>query len=50
MEYLSGYHASPTDGLYGQTGLISPGMPRLNEPVMNRIGCHIREGEHDITP
>ncbi len=49
-EYLAGFHASPVFALYGFTGLTSPEMPPVHQPVMNRIGYHIREGKHDITP
>ena len=47
-EYLSGHYASPVYALYGMEALPSPEMPYLNQPVMNRAGYHIREGEHNI--
>jgi len=49
-EYLSGFHASPVYQLYGLTGLESPLPPPVNQPVMNHIGYHLREGTHDLTP
>jgi hypothetical protein len=48
-EYLSGYWASPVYQLYGFKGLESPDLPAVQQPVMNRIGYHIRTGKHDIT-
>lgn len=48
-EYLSGYYASPVYRLYGKKGLESMVQPPENQPVMNRIGYHIRTGKHDIT-
>lgn len=53
-EFLAGYHAHPvyrllgTDGIGSDTTLIDQ-MPRLDEPVMNTIGYHIRRGKHDVT-
>ena len=49
-EYLSGFYATPVYHLYGKSGLESPEMPPVSQPVMNRIGYHIRPGKHDITP
>jgi len=48
-EYLSGYHASPVYKLFKKTGLLSPEMPAINQPVMNTIGYHIRSGKHAVT-
>ena len=48
-EFLSGYYASPLYELYGLKGLGTNVMPPLNQPVMNDIGYHIREGIHDVT-
>lgn len=48
-EYLSGYYASEVYKLYGMKGLESIDMPDINQPVMNRIGYHIRDGKHDVT-
>lgn len=47
-EFLSAYHAGPVYELYGLQGI--PGvMPMLNQPVMEDVGYHIREGKHDVT-
>lgn len=48
-EYLSGHYASPVYQLYGMEGLPSAEMPPVHQPIMNRIGYHIREGVHDVT-
>lgn len=48
-EYLGAYHSSPVYQLYGLKGLDSPEIPGLNQPIMNDIGYHIRDGIHDVT-
>jgi hypothetical protein len=48
-EFLSGFYATPVYQLYEKTGITSPEMPGIHEPVMNQIGYHIREGKHDVT-
>ncbi len=48
-EYLAGYHATPVYHLFGKKGLPDEQMPRVNQPVMNSIGYHIRTGKHDVT-
>ncbi len=48
-EYLSAYHAGEVYQLYGMKGLETAAMPAVNQPVMNRIGYHIRTGIHDVT-
>ena len=47
-EYLALYHASPVYALYGMTGLTSPEMPGVQEPIHNDVGHHIRSGAHNI--
>ncbi|MCR4922047.1 MAG: hypothetical protein K5945_10165 [Bacteroidaceae bacterium] len=47
-EYLSLYHASPVFELYGMTGLSSPEMPGIQQPIMTDVGHHIRKGSHNI--
>jgi hypothetical protein len=48
-EYLSAWHASPVYRLLGLEGLETPDMPGLEQPVMKRIGYHMRGGVHDVT-
>lgn len=48
-EFLGGVHAGPVYELYGYKGLGTTEMPDLNQPIMNRIGYHIRPGIHDVT-
>ena len=48
-EMLAGYYATPVYELYGLKGLETNVMPPVNQPIMNDIGYHIREGIHDVT-
>lgn len=48
-ECLSAYYAGKVYELYGMKGLQCMEMPNVNQPVMNRIGYHIRTGKHDVT-
>ena len=48
-EYLSTYHASPVYELYGMRGMTSAEMPEIEQPIMNDVGYHIRQGKHSIT-
>lgn len=48
-EYLGAFYAGEVYALYGFEGLNTTEMPPVNTPIMNRVGYHIRTGDHDIT-
>jgi hypothetical protein len=48
-EFLSLVHADPVYQLLGAEGLPEKEMPKRHEPVMGRLGYHIRAGVHDVT-
>lgn len=48
-EFLSGYYADPVYNLYGLKGLGTNVQPPVNQPIMNSLGYHIREGVHEVT-
>jgi hypothetical protein len=48
-EFLSGRHAASVYRLMGVEGLEQDAMPGLNQLVGNRVGYHIRPGEHAMT-
>ncbi len=48
-EFLSLKHAEPVYRLLGTKGLSTLTMPKVNEPIQNHNGYHLRSGKHDIT-
>lgn len=51
FEYKGIYYASPVYELYGYKGFSNPDLPAVGDKVwQSRMGFHLREGEHNITP
>ena len=48
-EFLSAYHAGPVYKLYSKSVLTNADMPEVDQPLVNTISYHIRNGGHDIT-
>jgi hypothetical protein len=48
-EFLSARYADPVYRLLGTEGLPVEEMPGMDQPVMGRVGYHVRSGGHDIT-
>jgi hypothetical protein len=48
--FLSAKHASAVWRFLGEEGLAAESMPGPGEPILSRVGYHLRAGEHDVTP
>lgn len=48
-EFLSAKYAGSVYNLYGLKGLEVDEMSEINNPIMNTIGYHVRNGKHDVT-
>jgi hypothetical protein len=48
-EFLGAQAASPVYQLLGGEGMSAKNMPEIEQPVLSRIGYHIRQGKHDVT-
>ncbi len=48
-QFLSAAYTEEVYNLYGYKGLGTTTMPAISQPIMNRVGYHIRPGIHDVT-
>lgn len=49
-EFLSAKNADAVYRLLGTDGMAADNMPGLNEPILSRVGYHIRPGMHNVKP
>lgn len=47
-EFLSAAYAEPVFNLYGMKGLGTTVYPAIEQPIMNDVGYHVRNGEHNV--
>ena len=48
-EFLSAKNAGSVYKLFGKKSIENEAMPEIEQPVMNTVGYHIRNGKHDLT-
>src|SRR5207249_925165 len=48
-EFLSAKLAGPVYNLFGNKGLEGEEWPKVNTPLMQTVGYHLRQGKHDVT-
>ena len=48
-EFISAKQASKVYKLYGMQGIELYDYPKVNTPIHQRIGYHLRDGKHDVT-
>ena len=48
-EYLAAWYAGEVYRLYGYDGMEGKELPPPDQPVLNRVGYHLRTGQHDTT-
>ncbi|WP_339728562.1 acetylxylan esterase [uncultured Gimesia sp.] len=48
-EFLSVKYAEPVYKLLGTSGFGAKEMPKVNQPIQQQMGYHIRTGKHDVT-
>lgn len=48
-EFEGGKYGSVVYRLLGQSGLEGKEMPEVEQPILNRVGYHVRQGAHGVT-